>query len=60
MNASSAVIRGLLSGAAGVAAMTAGEKIEQLLTHRPNSYVPAHTLARLIRCRRGPTTIGDP
>jgi len=39
---------GLLAGAAGVAAMTAGEKVEQLLTHRPNSYVPAKTLAKLV------------
>jgi hypothetical protein len=39
---------GLLAGAAGVAAMTLGEKIEQLFTRRPNSYIPARTLARLI------------
>jgi hypothetical protein len=41
------IVRGLLAGAAGVAAMTAGEKIEQVFTRRPNSYVPAHTLERL-------------
>jgi hypothetical protein len=41
--------RGLLAGAAGVAAMTLAEKIEQALTGRPNSYVPAHTLERLLR-----------
>ncbi len=29
--------------------MTVGEKLEQLLTKRPNSYVPAHTLERLLR-----------
>ena len=44
----SVVVRGMIAGAAGVAAMTIGEKIEQTFTHRPNSYVPAHTLARLV------------
>ena len=44
-----AALRGLVAGVAGVAAMTAAEKLEQRLTHRPNSYVPAHTLARLVR-----------
>jgi len=28
--------------------MTIGEKLEQALTKRPNSYVPAHTLERLL------------
>ncbi|PSR57150.1 hypothetical protein AHMF7605_02705 [Adhaeribacter arboris] len=28
--------------------MTLAEKIEQLFTHRPDSYVPAHTLERLL------------
>ena len=28
--------------------MTAAEKLEQAFTHRPNSYVPAHTLERLL------------
>lgn len=41
------VLRGLLAGAAGVAATTAGEKLEQAITRRPNSCVPAHTLERL-------------
>ena len=40
--------RGLLAGAAGVAAMTLAEKLEQAVTKRPNSYVPAHTLERLL------------
>ena len=40
--------RGLLAGAAGVAAMTLAEKIEQSLTGRSDSYVPAHTLQRLL------------
>jgi hypothetical protein len=39
---------GLLAGAVGVAAMTLAEKLEQALTRRPNSYVPAHTLERLL------------
>ena len=42
------VARGLVAGAAGVAAMTLAEKLEQSLTGRTNSYVPAHTLERLI------------
>ena len=42
------VVQGLLAGAAGVAAMTLGEKLEQAFTGRPNSYVPAHTLERLL------------
>ena len=32
--------------------MTAGEKVEQRLTHRPSSYVPGRTLARLLRLSR--------
>lgn len=43
-----AAVRGLAAGLAGTAAMTLAEKVEQLLTGRPNSYVPAHTLARLL------------
>jgi hypothetical protein len=39
---------GLLAGAAGVAAMTLAEKAEQSFTGRPNSFVPAHTLERLL------------
>jgi hypothetical protein len=42
------VLGGLLAGAAGVAAMTLAEKLEQAVTGRPNSYVPAHTLERLL------------
>ena len=44
-----AILGGLVAGLAGVAAMTAAEKLEQAITHRPNSYVPAHTLERLLR-----------
>ena len=39
---------GLLAGVVGVAAMTLAEKLEQAVTKRPNSYVPAHTLERLL------------
>ena len=46
---SGAVVRGLAAGLAGVAAMTAGEKLEQMATRRPNSFVPGHTLERLLR-----------
>lgn len=46
--------RGLIAGVAGVAAMTAAEKLEQVFTHRPNSYVPAHTLERLLRLPHKP------
>lgn len=45
---SKSVLQGLLAGLAGVAAMTLAEKLEQLITKRPNSYVPAHTLERLV------------
>jgi hypothetical protein len=40
--------RGALAGLVGVAAMTAAEKIEQAVTHRPDSYVPARTLLALL------------
>lgn len=42
------LLQGLLAGLVGVAAMTAAEKLEQAVTGRPNSYVPAHTLERLL------------
>jgi len=42
------MLHGALAGLAGVAAMTLAEKVEQVFTHRPNSYVPAKTLAVLI------------
>ncbi|MDO9706777.1 hypothetical protein [Paracraurococcus lichenis] len=45
---------GLLAGLAGVAAMTLAEKLEQAVTGRPNSYVPAHTLERLLGLPRRP------
>jgi hypothetical protein len=36
--------------------MTVAEKLEQAVTARPNSYVPAHTLERLLRLSRKPDT----
>lgn len=47
-NTGGVILAGLLSGLAGVAAMTVAEKLEQAVTGRPNSYVPAHTLERLL------------
>lgn len=51
-NRGRALVRGAVVGAAcglvGVAAMTAGEKAEQAVTKRPNSYVPARTLLALL------------
>ena len=44
--------KGLVAGAVGVA-VTLGEKVEQAFTHRPNSFVPAHTLERLLGVLRG-------
>ena len=51
---SKAIINGLVAGLAGVAAMTLAEKLEQVITKRPNSYVPAHTLERLLRLPHKP------
>jgi hypothetical protein len=44
----SIVAEGLLAGAIGAAAMTVGERVEQLVTGRPDSHVPGLTLGRLI------------
>jgi len=38
--------RGVLAGLLGAAVMTAGEKLEQTITHRPNSYVPGRALLK--------------
>ena len=48
MSQAEVLVRGLVAGAVGVAAMTLAEKLEQAITGRPNSYVPAHTLERLL------------
>ncbi len=42
------VVDGLAAGLAGGVAMTLVEKVEQRFTGRPNSYVPAVTLGRLV------------
>lgn len=42
------VARGLAAGLVGVTAMTLAEKVEQVFTGRPSSFVPAHTLERLL------------
>jgi hypothetical protein len=34
--------------------MTAAEKLEQTFTHRPNSFVPGHTMERLLRLPEKP------
>lgn len=44
----SAAGRGVVAGLVGVAVMTTGEKLEQALTRRPDSYVPARTLLTLL------------
>jgi hypothetical protein len=46
-----AAATGAAAGVAGAAAMAAVSKLEQLATRRPDSYVPARTLARLARLR---------
>ena len=43
----SAAIRGAGAGLLGVAVMTAVEKLEQSITHRPDSYVPGRALMTL-------------
>lgn len=48
--------QGLVSGAAGVAVMTATEKVEQRLTGRPDSHVPARVLERLTGLPEQPGT----
>jgi hypothetical protein len=39
---------GLVAGLGGALAMTAGEKLEQALTGRPDSYIPARTMLTLL------------
>ena len=43
-----AAARGAVAGLAGVAVMTAAEKVEQAATGRPNSFVPARALLTLL------------
>ncbi|KAJ5982163.1 hypothetical protein N7451_012263 [Penicillium sp. IBT 35674x] len=50
----SCVVYGCGAGLLGVAAMTVGERIEQYFTGRPSSYVPGHTLERLLSLHARP------
>ncbi|RJT76918.1 hypothetical protein D6T63_15755 [Arthrobacter cheniae] len=43
-----AAATGAVAGLAGAAVMVVGEKIEQAITRRPNSYVPARALLTLL------------
>ena len=52
MSLTDAAIKGAVAGLAGAAVMTAGEKLEQRFTRRPNSYVPGRTLANLLGLSR--------
>ncbi|MDQ3827581.1 MAG: hypothetical protein M3319_08460 [Actinomycetota bacterium] len=49
-----ALWQGMVAGAAGVAVMTLGEKVEQRLTGRPDSHVPAEVLQRLTGMKERP------
>src|ERR1700712_4290175 len=51
-----AVTRGLAAGLAGGAGRSEAEKLEQVFTRRPTSFVPAHTLERLLRLPHKPDT----
>jgi hypothetical protein len=53
-----AAVLGMLSGLVGVAAMTLAEKLEQRITHRPDSYIPARALLTLLG--RHPTDADRP
>ena len=55
-----AALKGALAGLVGVAAMTAGEKLEQQFTGRPDSYVPGRTLDALVTRRRLPESAKPP
>src|ERR1700712_1777602 len=55
-----AAVRGAVAGLAGVAVMTAGEKLEQQVTGRPDSYVPARTLIAVATGRRLPESARPP
>lgn len=50
--------QGAVAGLAGVAVMTAGEKLEQAVSGRPDSYVPARTLLTLLG--RRPSDVDQP
>jgi hypothetical protein len=48
MPPSEILARGPVAGAIGVTAIALAEKLRQAFTKRPNSYVPAHILKRLL------------
>jgi hypothetical protein len=50
----SSLWQGLVAGAAGAVVMTVGEKIEQRISGRPDSHVPARVLERLTGMREHP------
>ncbi|MFJ4520704.1 hypothetical protein ACIP4Y_07060 [Streptomyces sp. NPDC088810] len=52
----SALWQGLVAGTVGGAVMTLGEKIEQAVTGRPDSHVPARVLQRLTGLPERPGT----
>lgn len=54
----SAALRGAIAGLLGVAAMTVTERIEQRITGRPDSYIPARALLTLLG--RHPTDADRP
>jgi hypothetical protein len=41
-------LAGMAAGVVGAAVMAAATKLEQQVTHRPDSFVPGHTLSRLL------------
>lgn len=49
-----AIGAGAVAGAAGVTAMTATEKMEQVVTQRPGSHVPGRGMARLLGMEDAP------
>lgn len=51
-----AALRGVAAGLVGTAAMTVGELVEQRVTHRPDSHIPARTLR--ILCGRPTSNSG--
>ncbi len=57
---SEVLLRGLLAGAVGVAAMTLAEKLEQAVTKRPNSYVPPTRSNGSWACPPSPTRSAFP
>ncbi len=54
MTSRRAIGAGMAAGLVGTAVMTAFEKLEQRVTGRPSSFVPAHTLERLLRLPHRP------